>query len=316
MTDTAKPIGLAGRDLAEVSKRPNKLFRNLQAKLALSPMIATVLLVFIGCTAWTVFFSLTNSRTLPTSDFARDFAGFAQYERLFAARRWRISVTNLAIFGSLSVFFMFVVGFLLAVFMDQKIRFENTFRTIFLYPFALSFIVTGIVWAWALNPAFGLQKSIRDLGWTSFSFNWTANTKMVVYSLVIAAVWQGTGLMMALMLAGLRGVDEEIWKASRVDGIPKWQTYLFIVIPMMRPVFITALVIFAAGAVRTYDLVVAMTGGGPGISSQVPSIYIYEYMFTSYLSQGLAASTVLLIAVGIIVVPWAIYEFGGKKRTA
>ena len=138
---------------------------------------------------------------------------------------------------------------------------------------------------------------------------------MVVYALVIAAVWQGTGLMMALMLAGLRGIDEEIWKASRVDGIPKWRTYLFIVIPMMRPVFITALVIFAAGAVRTYDLVVAMTGGGPGISSQMPTLYIYEYMFTSYLSQGLAASTVLLIAVAIIVVPWAIYEFG-KKKTA
>src|SRR6185295_9342473 len=204
---------------------------------------------------------------------------------------------NLAIFGVFSLTFTFIVGFLLAVFMDQKIRFENTFRTIFLYPFALSFIVTGIVWAWALNPAFGLQKSIRDLGWTSFSFDWTANTKMVVYSLVIAAVWQGTGLMMALMLAGLRGVDEEIWKAARVDGIPKWQTYVFIVIPMMRPVFITALVIFAAGAVRTYDLVVAMTGGGPGISSQFPTVYIYEFMFVANLSQGLAASTVLLVTV-------------------
>jgi glucose/mannose transport system permease protein len=315
MTDTAKPIGLAGRTLTELSKPPNRLLRNLQAKIALSPMIATVLLVFIGCTVWTVVFSLTNSRTLPTSDFARDFAGVAQYERLFAARRWKVSVTNLAIFSVLAVSFTFIVGFLLAVFMDQKIRFENTFRTIFLYPFALSFIVTGVVWAWALNPAFGLQKSVRDLGWTSFSFDWVANTKMVIYALVIAAVWQGTGLMMALMLAGLRGVDEEIWRASRVDGIPKWRTYLFVVIPMMRPVFITALVIFAAGAVRTYDLVVAMTNGGPGISSQMPTLYIYEYMFTSYLSQGLAASTVLLVAVAIIVVPWAIYEFGKKKTS-
>jgi len=178
MTDTAKPIGIAVRDLADVGRPPNRLLRNLQAKLALSPMIATVLLVFVGCTIWTVVFSLTNSRTLPTPDFARDFAGFGQYERLFAARRWKISITNLAVFASLSVFFMFVVGFLLAVFMDQKVRFENTFRTIFLYPFALSFIVTGVVWAWALNPAFGLQKSVRDLGWTSFSFDWVANTRI------------------------------------------------------------------------------------------------------------------------------------------
>ena len=177
--------------------------------------------------------------------------------------------------------------------MDQKIRFENTFRTIFLYPFALSFVITGLVWQWMLNPAFGLQKSVRDLGWESFSFDWIANRKMVVYTLVIAGVWQGTGLVMALMLAGLRGIDDEIWRASRVDGIPKWRTYFSIVIPMMRPVFVTALVIVAAGIVRTYDLVVAMTGGGPGLSSQFPTIYIYEFMFVANLSQGLAASTVL-----------------------
>lgn len=271
-------------------------------------------MVFIGCTAWTIAYSFTTSRILPTSDFARDFVGFAQYQRLFESPRWQISVENLAIFTVITLAFVFVAGFLLAVFMDQKIRFENTFRTIFLYPFALSFIITGIVWAWMLNPAFGLQKSVRDLGWTSFSFDWIANRQMVVYTLVIAAVWQGTGLMMALMLAGLRGVDDEIWRASRVDGIPRWRTYLFIVIPMMRPVFVTALVLFAAGAIRTYDLVVAMTGGGPGLSSQFPTVYIYEFMFVSNLSQGLAASSVLLVTVAVIVVPWAFYEFG-RKRT-
>jgi glucose/mannose transport system permease protein len=137
---------------------------------------------------------------------------------------------------------------------------------------------------------------------------------MVVYTLVIAGLWQGTGLVMALMLAGLRGIDDEIWKASRVDGIPKWRTYIFIVIPMMRPVFITALVIVASGIVRIYDLVVAMTGGGPGLSSQFPAVYVYEYMFVANLGLGLAASSVMLIAVAVIVVPWAFYEFG-RKRT-
>jgi glucose/mannose transport system permease protein len=279
-------------------------------------MMATVIFVFIGCTIWTIVYSLTTSRVLPASDpFGKDFVGLMQYDRLFQSSRWIISIKNLGIFGALTLVFVFIVGFLLAVFMDQKIRFENTFRTIFLYPFALSFVITGLVWQWALNPAFGLQKSIRDLGWTSFSFDWIANRQMVIYTLVIAAVWQGTGLVMALMLAGLRGIDDEIWRASRVDGIPKWKTYLYIVIPMMRPVFVTAVVIVAAGIVRTYDLVVAMTGGGPGLSSQFPTIYVYEFMFVSNLSQGLAASTVMLVTVAVIVVPWAFFEFGRRRRT-
>lgn len=314
MSDTAKTAALAGVDLVE-ERPPNRLFRNGMAKLALTPMMLTVIFVFIGCIIWTIVYSFTTSRVLPASDpFGKDFVGLDQYVRLFQSSRWQISIRNLGIFGALSLIFVFVMGFLLAVLMDQKIRFENTFRTIFLYPFALSFVITGLVWQWMLNPAFGLQKSVRDLGWESFSFDWIANRNMVVYTLVIAAVWQGTGLVMALMLAGLRGVDEEIWKASRVDGIPKWRTYLSIVIPMMRPVFVTALVIVAAGIVRTYDLVVAMTGGGPGLSSQFPTIYIYEFMFVSNLSQGLAASVMLLVAVAIIVVPWAFYEFG-RKRT-
>jgi glucose/mannose transport system permease protein len=296
-------------------KPPIKLFRNLTAKMAMTPMMATVIFVFIGCTAWTIFYSMTVSRVLPAADpLGQDFVGLDQYVRLFASNRWQISVRNLAIYGVLALTFVFVIGFILAVLMDQKIRFENTFRTIFLYPFALSFVITGLVWQWMLNPAFGLQKSIRDMGWESFSFDWIANRKMVVYTLVIAGVWQGTGLVMALMLAGLRGIDDEIWRASRVDGIPKWRTYVSIVIPMMRPVFVTAFVIVAAGIVRTYDLVVAMTGGGPGLSSQFPTIYIYEFMFVANLSQGLAASTVLLVTVGIILVPWAYFEFG-RRRT-
>lgn len=300
---------------AVIVKPPIKLFRNLTAKMAMTPMMLTVIFVFIGCTAWTIFYSMTVSRVLPASDpLGKDFVGLEQYVRLFASNRWQISVKNLAVYGVLALIFVFVVGFILAVLMDQKIRFENTFRTIFLYPFALSFVITGLVWQWMLNPAFGLQKSVRDLGWESFSFDWIANRKMVVYTLVIAGVWQGTGLVMALMLAGLRGIDEEIWKASRVDGIPKWRTYISIVIPMIRPVFVTAFVIVAAGLVRTYDLVVAMTGGGPGLSSQFPTIYIYEFMFVANLSQGLAASTVLLVTVGIILVPWAYFEFG-RRRT-
>ena len=224
------------------------------------------------------------------------------------------SVENIAIYGICALVFSLSFGFLLAVAMDQKIRFENTFRTIFLYPFALSFIVTGLVWQWILNPDFGIQHVIRNLGFTNFEFNLLASREYSVYAIVIAGLWQGTGFVMALMLAGLRGIDQDIWKAARIDGIPAWRTYLFIVIPMMRPVFITTLVIIASGIVRIYDLVVALTDGGPGISSEMPAKYVYDYMFgRANLGQALAASTVMLSTVLIILIPWAYLEFSQKK---
>ncbi|NEI72992.1 ABC transporter permease subunit [Rhizobium lusitanum] len=291
--------------------RPLGLFRNLNAKIAAIPMVLTVIVVFVGCTLWTVIYSFTDSRLLPSSNFV----GLAQYQRLWGTDRWNISIGNLATYGILSLIFAFVVGFFLAVLMDQKIRFENTFRTIFLYPFALSFIVTGLVWQWILDPALGLPKLMQDMGFTSFNFALLGNQKTVLYALVIAGLWQGTGLVMVLMLAGLRGIDGEIWKASRVDGIPAWRTYIFVVIPMMRGVFVTTLVIVASGIVRVYDLVVAMTSGGPGFASEMPAKYVYDFMFQrSNLGQALSASTVMLVTVFIFVVPWALIEFRQKRR--
>lgn len=293
------------------AKRPNQLFRNLTSKIASIPMILIAIGIFFGGSMWTVVYSFTNSKLLPRATFV----GFEQFERLWASSRWIISIQNLAIYGVLSLIFSMVIGFMLAALMDQKIRFENAFRTIFLYPFALSFIVTGLVWQWILNPEFGVQGIVRSLGWESFTFDPLYNPDIVIYGILIAGLWQGTGLVMCLMLAGLRGIDEDIWKASRVDGIPMWKTYLFIVIPMMRPVFITTLVIIASGIVKVYDLVVAQTSGGPGNASEVPAKYVYDYMFQAQnLGQGFAASTMMLLTVAIIIIPWAYLEFGGKKR--
>ena len=293
------------------AKRPNQLFRNLTAKIASIPMILIAVGIFLGGSIWTVVYSFTSSRLLPRATFV----GLDQFERLWASSRWIISIQNLAIYGILSLIFSMVIGFVLAALMDQKIRFENAFRTIFLYPFALSFIVTGLVWQWILNPEFGIQGIVRSLGWTSFTFDPLYNADIVIYGILIAGLWQGTGLVMCLMLAGLRGIDEDIWKAARVDGIPMWRTYLFIVIPMMRPVFITTLVIIASGIVKVYDLVVAQTSGGPGTASEVPAKYVYDYMFQAQnLGQGFAASTMMLLTVAIIIIPWAYLEFGGQKR--
>lgn len=293
------------------SRRPRQVFKNLAAKIAAIPMILTATVVFVGGTLWTVLYSFTDSKLLPRENFV----GLAQYERLWSSSKWIISIQNLFIYGVCMLVLSFVIGFVLAALLDQKIRFENTFRTIFLYPFALSFIVTGLVWQWILNPQFGIQSVVRDLGWENFTFDPLYNPDIVIYGILFAGLWQSTGLVMCLMLAGLRGIDEDIWKAARVDGIPMWKTYLFIVIPMMRPVLITTLVIVATGIVKVYDLVVAQTGGGPGIASEVPAKYVYDAMFLSQnLGQGFAASTMMLLAVIIVIVPWAYLEFGGRKR--
>ncbi len=298
--------------------RPNPLFRNLSSKIACIPMMFIVIVVFVLGAAWTVLSSFTDIKTLPIftpQEFYDHWVGLAQYERLWRTPKWLIAIRNLAIYGGLITAFSFVVGFLLAVFMDQKIRLEGVFRTIYLYPFALSFIVTGHVWAWIMNPAFGLEATVRRWGWESFSFDWLTNRDMSIYAVVIAGLWQGTGLVMALMLAGLRSIDDEIWRAARVDGIPTWRTYVQIVIPMMRPVLVTTFVIVASGAVRVYDLVVALTQGGPGLSSVVPSMYIYEGLFVGALAQGTAASTMLLLFTAIILIPWVMVEFGKARRS-
>ncbi|MBO0344227.1 carbohydrate ABC transporter permease [Roseibium limicola] len=297
--------------MVAVTARPARWHRNMSAKVAAIPMIATALCVFVGGTVWTVVYSFTSSKLLPKEKFV----GLSQYERLWGSSKWLISIENLAIYGVLSLIFALVIGFVLAALLDQKIRFEDTFRTILLYPFALSFIVTGLAWQWILNPDFGVQHVVRSMGFESFAFDPLYNSDIVIYGVLIAGLWHETGLIMCLMLAGLRGIDEDIWKAARIDGIPMWKTYLYIVIPMMRGIFITAIVLIASGIIKVYDLIIAQTGGGPGISSEVPAKYVYDAMFLSQnLGQGFAASTMMLLTVIIIVVPWAYLEFGGKRR--
>lgn len=309
-------------------------YENQQSKFASLAMILVALFVFVGGTLWVILFSFTSMRVLPLftpSEWWNKFIGFANYDRLFNSSRWMDcpalseigtaswklqcsgAYPNVVTYAFLSIIFVMIFGFIIAVLMDQKIRAEGMFRTIFLYPFALSFIVTGHVWAWIFSPEYGLQKAVRGLGWESFSFGWIADQKMVMYAIIIAGLWQGTGFVMALMLAGLRGIDDEIWKAAKIDGIPTWRTYLQIVLPMMKPVLVTTFVFVASGAIRIFDLVIAITDGGPGVSSDVPSRYIYQN-FTANLGQSLTASTVMLLSMAVILIPWIRLEFGKKGQ--
>ena len=281
------------------------------ATLVLLPFWAVVIAAYIGTMLWTVQISFTASKLLPVDDYV----GFAQYERLFSSTRWIVSMQNAVIFGVLFITGALVLGFLLAVVLDQRVRFENTLRTIFLYPYAMSFIVTGLIWQWLMNPGLGIQKAVRDWGFESFSFAWAVDRDMALYALVLAGLWQASGLVMALMLAGLRGVDEEIWKASRIDGIPAWRVYLFVVVPMLRPLIVTAVVLLSISVVKAFDLVVALTNGGPGISSDMPAKFVMDNLFTRQnIGLATAAATVMLITVAAVLVPWIYTEYFRKVR--
>ncbi len=276
-------------------------------------MTLTVLVGYLGTTLWSLRVSMSTSRTFPQYDFV----GLQQYERLFDNERWLMSLQNLAIYGVLFLLACMVIGFLLAVFLDQKVRAEGVLRTIFLYPYAMSFVATGLVWQWVLNPESGLQQAVRQMGFVDFTFDWIVDQDKVIYTVVIAAVWQGAGLVMALMLAGLRGIDEDIWKAARIDGIPAWRVYVSIVLPMMGPTVATVFILLFTGVVKVFDAVVSMTQGGPGTASDVPAKFIMDHLFgRANIALASAGSIVLLLMVIVLVVPFMVARSRSAAKRA
>lgn len=282
--------------------RPALKRTRLTPHAALLPMALTAIVAYLGAAAWTLVISLTGSRTFPSGRFI----GLAQYGRLFDNERWMLSLHNLAVYGVLFVLACLVIGFLLAVFIDQRVRGEGVFRTIFLYPYAMSFVATGLVWQWLLTPGDGLDGVVRGLGLPGFTFDWIVRQDLVIYTVVIATVWQASGLVMALMLAGLRGVDPDIWKAARLDGIPPWRVYTRIVLPMLWPTIATVLLLLSTAVVKLYDAVVAMTNGGPGTASEVPTKFIMDHLFLrSNVGLASAGAVVLLVPVLALLAPYA-----------
>jgi glucose/mannose transport system permease protein len=275
-------------------------------KLLLSPSVLLVLVCVYGYIMFTVYLSFTNSMLMPSFEWA----GAASYHRLFGLENWSVSLHNLLIFASLYILIASVLGLAFAVMIDQRLRAEGLFRSIFLYPMALSFIVTGTAWKWLLDPGVGLEHSLHDLGWQSFSFTWIKDGDLAIYCVVIAAVWQTTGFVMAMFLAGLRGVDSEVINAARIDGARTWQIYLRIIIPQLGPVFVSAFVILAHMAIKSYDLVIALTNGGPGRSTWLPSVFMYQYTFTrNEMSVGAASAVLMLAAISVVVLPYLLSEY-------
>ncbi|EJJ27087.1 carbohydrate ABC transporter permease [Rhizobium sp. CF142] len=283
--------------------------RNL-SQLVLSPTVASTLLVVYGFILWTLYISFSKSRMTP--DYS--FAGFEEYVRLWSSPRWYTAVGNMLVFTSLYVVICIAVGLLLAILLDQHIRIEGALRTIYLYPMAISFIVAGTAWKWILNPGIGIQKFMRDLGWSNFTFDWITDRNMAIYTLVIAAVWQASGFVMALFLAGLRGVDQEIVKAAHLDGAGAPRIYWSIIIPSLKPVFMSAIVILIHLSVKSFDLVVAMTAGGPGTASDLPATFMFSMIFQkNQLGTGAASAMMMLCVIVAVIVPYLYSELGGGK---
>ncbi len=282
----------------------------LVARLVLSPTIAITAIFLYGFALWTGWISLTSSTLLPNYDLA----GLVQYQRLWANPRWLTAYRNLFVFGALYIAFCVAIGLLLAILLDRRIACEGALRTIYLYPMAVSFVVTGTAWRWILNPALGLQQTVRELGWTSFSFDWLGDPDRALYTLVIAGVWQSAGFAMALFLAALRGIDGEIVKAARIDGAPVWKIYAFILVPMLRPALFTVVVLLSVAVLRNFDLVVVLTGGGPGYASDLPSRFMYEMAFRrDQLGLGAASAIMMLFTFVAIIVPYLYSELRVRR---
>lgn len=315
MTSFEQPIGQDEKALAtaalpaSLGSRIDGSFERLLPRLVLAPTVLAIGVFVYGFILWTIYISFSASRLVP--DYR--FAGIAQHRRLWLIPDWYTSLGNMFVFGGLYIGISIVIGGLLAIFLDQRIRGEGFIRAIYLYPMALSFIVTGTAWKWIFNPGLGLEKFVRDLGFSTFSFDWIVNRDFVIYTLVIAAVWQASGFVMALFLAALRGVDQDIIRAAHIDGASLPRTYVHIIIPMIRPVFLSAIVVLAHLAIKSFDLVVAMTSGGPGTASMLPANFMYEMTFRrNQLGVGAASAVMMLVTVFAIIVPYFYSELRRK----
>ena len=279
-------------------------------RIVLSPSFFLVIVFVYGFIAYTGWLSFTDSKMLPSNNLV----GLENYEKLFRLRHWNTALNNLAVFGTLYIGICSVLGLTLAIFLDQKIRGEGLIRPIYLYPMALSFIVTGTAWKWFLDPGIGLETIVQSWGFTDFEFRWIKDRDMAIYTIVIAAVWQSSGFVMAMFLAGLRGIDGEILKAAQIDGASSTKLYRRVVIPMLRPIFLSAFVVLAHMAIKSYDLVIALTSGGPGRATELPATFMYSYTFTrNQMGVGAASAVIMLMTIAAVIVPYLYSELKTKK---
>jgi glucose/mannose transport system permease protein len=298
---------LTGRPQRQLERRRRTLVSWLGpagAGLIFVPPLVLGAAYVVAFTLWTVVLSFTHSTLVPQYIWA----GWHNYKMVLSSGAWNVAYINLIIYGAGFVSLTTALGLFLAVLLDQRIRGENVFRTIFLYPMAVSFVVTGTVWAWLLDPAIGIEHLVRSLGWANFHFDWIVNREMSIFTVVMAAVWQATGFAMVLFLAGLQSVNPELLKAAEIDGAGTWTMYRRVVLPSIAPTVISVLVVLLQFALKTFDLVIALTSGGPGLSSTLPTVVLYDFVFQrGLIGRGSAAAVLLLLTVVVVIGPYLAY---------
>lgn len=282
-------------------------------RMAIAPGAIASLVYVFGFTLWTLYISVSNSTMLPTYNLV----GLKPYFDLWSNARWKIAYGNLFYFSVFYVVLSLAVGLALAIAIDQRVKGEAIWRTIFLYPLAVSFVVTGTVWSWLYSPDAGIEFFVRSLGWHDFTFRLTTNRDTAIYAIIATGIWQSSGFAMALLLAGLRSVDPDIVKAAQIDGAGPARIYRKVIIPSIAPIFVAVIVVLLQFAIKTFDLVVALTRGGPGISTTFPANYVYDLMFQrGQIAIGAAASIMMLAALAVVLVPYALWTAWRSGRGA
>lgn len=284
----------------------------LLAILALSPSILAVGIFIYGFIVWTGYISLVNwNDALPTYAFV----GLRNFQRLFETERFQIDLRNTAIFATLFMVQCIVVGFALALLLDQHIRGENAFRTIFLLPFAVSSVVTGVAWRWLMNPASGINRLFDYAGLGFLKSGWYTDPRIGIAAVTIVATWQMSGYVMALYLAGLRSIPAEIREAAAIDGASGLALYRHVIIPLLMPVTLSAAILLGTYSLRLFDITVVMTSSGQGFSTDTPALFMFQTTFQSNkFSQGSAIAFVMLLLALLLIVPYMIFSARTEKN--
>ncbi|MFC7394496.1 carbohydrate ABC transporter permease [Scopulibacillus cellulosilyticus] len=289
----------------------------------LCPSIIAVAIFVYGFIGWTGYVSLSKwSSILP--DFS--FAGFDNYKTLFHDFRFQSDLRNTVVFTVLFIVLVVFLGQFLAVMIDRKLKAESLFRNIFLFPMALSFVVTGVVWRWILNPSSGVNLLFEKLGlhlkWYTSTTIWpdihvgqiSLGVPVAIIAVVIAAVWQMTGFSLAMYLAGLRGIPDELKEAARMDGASEFQVYWKVVLPMLRPITLSVIIIMAHISLKIFDLIYAMTGSGANYVTDMPGVNMFETTFRSHFyAQGAAIAIIMLLIVAVFIIPYLITNRKGDR---
>ena len=280
--------------------------------LLLSPAVMAIAIFVYGFIGWTAYASLTKwDKLLP--DFT--LVGLSNYQKLFANQRFQIDLRNTVVFTALFLISCLILGFLLALLLDQRIRGEGFFRGIYLFPMSISFIVTGVVWRWLLNPgsaelgSTGINLLFDTVGLGFLKTGWYTDPKIGIMAVAIAATWQMSGYTMAMFLAGLRAIPDELREAARVDGASEFQIVRHVLFPLLQPVTLSAVIVLGHTSLKIYDLIVSMTGPGIGFATDVPAYFMWDTTFRgNHFARGAGIAIVLLIMVAVLIVPYLVHS--------